>query len=60
METTWGTVQSLSPSFAVRISGDTVNTPIQLSNGETWIVGDKVALIKIGTRWWVAGKIVPS
>ena len=43
----------------VRLAGDvSVDTPVPLTNGETFAVGDKVALVKVGTRWWAAGRIV--
>lgn len=56
MDTTWGQVMTTGP-LTVRIAGDTVNTPIAIANALTYRVGDKVALIRIGQRWWCAGII---
>lgn len=58
MDTAWGTVTQVSP-LLLRLAGDlSIDTPVSLTNGDTFAVGDKVALIKIGVKWWAAGKIV--
>ena len=61
-EKTWGQVTSISP-VTVRISGDSVDTPIALKNTSlTLATNDKVALDKLGGvgGWCIAYKFGPT
>lgn len=62
MEVTWGVVQSTSP-VEVRVAGDTTDTPVGLkADGLSLTIGDKVALLKLGSTggWMIVAVAVAT
>lgn len=56
----WGKVGAVSP-LAVRIAGDSVDTPIAMRNQDiTLAVNDKVVLQLVGSAWVLMARIVAS
>lgn len=52
-------VVAVSPKLLVRIHPDTTDTPIEPGGQNpdvTVSLGDDVVLIKVGRRWWIAGR----
>ena len=58
-DVTWGLVTSTSP-VQVRIAGDTVDTPIAVKDSITVATNDNVVLLRVGSQWWIAGKVVAT
>jgi hypothetical protein len=59
--TVWGQITSVSP-LAVQVRGDTVATPVAFKSKSLppLVIGDKVRLIKSGTKWYLVDVIVSS
>ena len=61
MQTTFGQITDIDTTagtVTVRLAGDLANTTINLSlSSYTAVVGDKIALLKIGKSWAILGKL---
>jgi hypothetical protein len=57
---TWGAVIQVSPML-VRVSGDTVDTPVAFQNADVVVSeGDRVLLGKAGAQWVIICVLDPT